>query len=143
MLFYFVRVQRPHRHNFAELYSRFFLYHRTFSFLCSRFLFFLLLHIFTDYIGAILGHLISGAMRLAVEEINHSNQVLPQYQLDFIFNDTRGKQLKSVAAVMDQWDRGVVGYIGPEDTCYVEATMAAAQNLPMISFVSKKSNVFC
>lgn len=31
---------------------------------------------------------------------------------------------------------GAVGFIGPEDSCQTEAVMAAAQNLPMISFVS-------
>lgn len=45
--------------------------------------------------------------------------------------------MTGVQAVMDQWDLGVVAYIGPEDSCQVEATIAAAQNMPMISFVSR------
>lgn len=40
---------------------------------------------------------------------------------------------------MWQWDLGAAAFIGPEDSCQVEATIAAAQNLPMISFVSLKT----
>lgn len=33
-------------------------------------------------------------------------------------------------------DRGAVAFIGPDDTCSSEALVAAAWNLPMISYVS-------
>ncbi|VDO94942.1 unnamed protein product [Soboliphyme baturini] len=35
---------------------------------------------------------------------------------------------------MEQWNKGVMAFIGPEDSCETEAMIAAAQNLPMISF---------
>lgn len=34
-------------------------------------------------------------------------------------------------------DNGAVAFIGPDDTCYSEGLVAAAWNLPMISYVGK------
>lgn len=34
-------------------------------------------------------------------------------------------------------DEGVLAFIGPDETCKNEAFVAAAWNIPMISFVSK------
>lgn len=35
---------------------------------------------------------------------------------------------------MEHWAQGAKAFIGPEIHCRTEATMAAAQNLPLISF---------
>lgn len=40
-----------------------------------------------------------------------------------------------VKAFMELWGKGATAFIGPEDSCQTEAMMAAAQNLPMVSFV--------
>lgn len=44
-----------------------------------------------------------------------------------------------VQGTMAQLGAGAIGFIGPEDTCTHEAMIAAAQNLPMISYVSTPS----
>jgi hypothetical protein len=36
---------------------------------------------------------------------------------------------------MNHWKDGAKVFIGPEANCATEATMAAAQNLPIISYV--------
>ncbi|KHJ47399.1 adenylate/guanylate cyclase catalytic domain protein [Trichuris suis] len=41
---------------------------------------------------------------------------------------------QSVKATMELWQKGVIAFVGPEDSCQTEAMMAAAQNLPMISY---------
>ncbi|CDW54983.1 Guanylate cyclase [Trichuris trichiura] len=74
-------------------------------------------------------------MRYAIEKVNENNQLLPNYELDFIFADTRGMTKQSVKATMELWQKGVTAFVGPEDSCQTEAMMAAAQNLPMISYV--------
>ncbi|XP_003371920.1 guanylate cyclase 32E [Trichinella spiralis] len=74
-------------------------------------------------------HIISGALKYAIEIVNANPDILPGYQLDFIFADTRG-----VKATMELWQKGVIAFIGPEDSCQTEAMMAASQNLPMISY---------
>uniref|UniRef100_T1KEQ4 Guanylate cyclase n=2 Tax=Tetranychus urticae TaxID=32264 RepID=T1KEQ4_TETUR len=40
-----------------------------------------------------------------------------------------------------QWSKGVIGFIGPEDSCDVEATIAASLKLPMISYKCADSKV--
>ena len=42
---------------------------------------------------------------------------------------------------MDHWKRGAKVFIGPELNCRTEATMAAAQNLPLISHKCKDQTV--
>ena len=42
---------------------------------------------------------------------------------------------------MEHWRAGVSAFIGPEITCKTEATMAAAQNLPIISYMCKEEEV--
>lgn len=38
---------------------------------------------------------------------------------------------------MEQWKAGAKVFIGPEMACMTEASMAAAQNLPIISYKCK------
>ena len=42
---------------------------------------------------------------------------------------------------MDHWKRGAKVFIGPEMNCRTEATMAASQNLPIISYKCKDQTV--
>ena len=82
------------------------------------------------------GRAISGALTLAVEQINADPTILPAHRLEFIWGDTMANTLVSTKLLTDQWRRGAVAFIGLEDSCSVEATVAAAWNLPMISYVS-------
>lgn len=42
---------------------------------------------------------------------------------------------------MDHWKQGAKLFVGPEMHCRVEASMAAAQNLPIISHKCKDQTV--
>lgn len=55
--------------------------------------------------------------------------------------ETYGEEVTSVQQTADLWTKNVSVYIGPQETCEHEAFMAAAFNLPMISYVSIKSNL--
>lgn len=82
------------------------------------------------------GRTISGAISLAVEEVN--NGILDQmgHQLNYVVAETFGKEVISVQKTADLWKMNVSGYIGPQETCEHEAFLAAAFNLPMVSYVS-------
>lgn len=54
---------------------------------------------------------------------------------------SRRKSLLAALAIRrmtEMRDNGTVAFIGPDDTCSAEALVAAAWNLPMISYVSFK-----
>jgi hypothetical protein len=83
------------------------------------------------------GRVISGAMTYAVNQINADPNLLSDYTLQFIFTDTGADTLLGTKHVIEHWRRGAIAYFGPEDSCDTEARVAAAINLPMISYVSR------
>ena len=82
------------------------------------------------------GQAISGALTLALEEINTNSSILPNHTLDFIIAETYGVQLESIRETVELINKDVAVYIGPQETCAHEAKVAAAFNIPMISYVS-------
>ena len=86
------------------------------------------------------GRIISGAMTYAVNVINHNTNLLQGHTLKFIIADTYADPLHGTKMLTEQWKAGVIAFIGPEDSCDVEARVAAAWNLPMLSYVSC---IFC
>ena len=84
------------------------------------------------------GRVISGAMTYAVNKINSDPNILSGHHLDFIFNDTQADTLVGTNALTHQWQAGAVAFFGPEESCAVEARVAASWDLPMISYVSIK-----
>lgn len=44
---------------------------------------------------------------------------------------------RAIRIMTEMRDNGTIAFIGPDDTCSSEALVAAAWNLPMISYVSK------
>lgn len=82
------------------------------------------------------GRIISGAITYALEQINNDPRILPNHTLQMIWGDTHGDTLTAVKLLTDQWKQGVVAFFGLEDSCSVEARVAAAWNLPLISYVS-------
>lgn len=58
------------------------------------------------------------------------------HKLEFIVAETYGEEVTSVQQTADLWTKNISVYIGPQETCEHEAFMAAAFNLPMISYVS-------
>lgn len=85
--------------------------------------------------------MISGALQVAIEEINANPNLLADYRLVYIFNNTCGNEKKSTEFFMDHWKKGAKVFIGPEMNCRTEATMAASQNLPIISYKCKDQTV--
>ncbi|CEF71158.1 Protein kinase domain and Adenylyl cyclase class-3/4/guanylyl cyclase domain and Serine-threonine/tyrosine-protein kinase catalytic domain and Extracellular ligand-binding receptor domain and Protein kinase-like domain and Periplasmic binding protein-like I domain-containing protein [Strongyloides ratti] len=83
------------------------------------------------------GSLISGALKFAIDEINSNENLLPDYYIKYVFNNTCDDETLSTKYFMDHWKSGVSAFIGPEMNCRTEAQMAAAQNLPIIAYKCK------
>lgn len=81
------------------------------------------------------GLTISGAISLAVEEINDHHPVRHNHTLSFTVAETYGEESESILQTAILWTKNISVYIGPQETCVHEARMAASFNLPMISYV--------
>lgn len=83
------------------------------------------------------GRTISGALSLAIAEINSADGILGKrgHALEFVMAETYGEERTSVVRVAELWKSNISAFIGPQETCVHEAMMAAAFNLPMISYV--------
>ncbi|KAG5320428.1 GCY3E cyclase, partial [Pseudoatta argentina] len=77
---------------------------------------------------------ISGALTLAVEEVNAGELNRRGHKLDFFVAETYGNEEISILMTADLWKKNVSAYIGPQETCIHEAKMAAAFNILMISY---------
>ncbi|XP_045101245.1 guanylate cyclase 32E-like [Portunus trituberculatus] len=80
------------------------------------------------------GLLISGAITLAVEEVNNVFPLVQGHRLNFTVAETYGREEKSILNTARLWISNISAYIGPQETCVHEARMASAFNLPMISY---------
>lgn len=92
------------------------------------------------------GLIISGAITYAVHLLNERSMSDPTFlqnkTFEVVYNDTQGDTLAGTTAMLHQWSsEGVVAFFGPEDSCKVEATVASALNLPMISHKCADSTV--
>lgn len=63
--------------------------------------------------------------------------------MEFIVAETYGEEIISVQKTADLWTKNVSVYVGPQETCEHEAFMAAAFNVPMISYVSELTSNIC
>lgn len=82
------------------------------------------------------GLTISGAISLAVDEINKNHALVDNHTLTFEVAETYGEEQESIYQTAVLWTKNISVYIGPQETCIHEAKMAASFNLPMISYVS-------
>ena len=82
------------------------------------------------------GQVISGALTLAVDEINNRSDILPNHTLEFLIAETMGQENESIKLASILPSQNISAYIGPQETCVHEGRIAAAFNLPMISYVS-------
>ena len=82
------------------------------------------------------GQAISGAITLAIKEVNEQTEVLPDHKLEFVIAETYGQEEVSIRETVLMRQKNISAYIGPQETCIHEARLAAAFNLPMISYVS-------
>ncbi|XP_064641678.1 speract receptor-like isoform X2 [Lineus longissimus] len=76
----------------------------------------------------------SGAVQLAIDEINNSTEWLPDHRLTLVVKDTYGNEEYSIKHTISLKWQNVSVIIGPQDTCQYEGRIAAAYNLPMISY---------
>nr|QEE04601.1 membrane-bound guanylyl cyclase [Penaeus vannamei] len=80
-----------------------------------------------------------GALPLAVEDVNNDHNLLPGKRLVFEVADVGNSNLEALAALSirrmtTMRDKGHLVFIGPDDNCANEALVAAAWNLPMITY---------
>ncbi|XP_015043803.2 speract receptor isoform X2 [Drosophila pseudoobscura] len=80
------------------------------------------------------GLTISGAISLAVEQVNAGRLGALGHSLEFVVAETFGDEVASIRQTAALWTQQVAAYIGPQETCVHEGRMAAAFNLPMISY---------
>lgn len=80
-----------------------------------------------------------GAFKYALDHINRNVLDSTPYELDYIVHDTKANTTVALRGMTMQYNNGSVAFIGPEDNCAIEARLAHAWNLPMISFVSTAS----
>ena len=80
------------------------------------------------------GLTISGGLTLAKEEVNKQKLAKFNHSIDFIVSETYGEEISSIRQTASLWKQDIYGYIGPQETCNHEGRMAAAFNLPMISY---------
>ncbi|ALC44253.1 CG10738 [Drosophila busckii] len=80
------------------------------------------------------GITISGAISLAVEQVNAGRLGALGHSLQFVVAETYGDEVASIRQTAALWTQQVAAYIGPQETCVHEGRMAAAFNLPMISY---------
>ncbi|XP_074647349.1 speract receptor-like [Tubulanus polymorphus] len=81
------------------------------------------------------GKRISGAISYAVDVINDSSDILPNHTLEFVIGQTHGQELYSIKATIELMKRNISAYIGPQKTCIHEGKIAAAYNIPMVSYL--------
>ncbi|XP_060597382.1 receptor-type guanylate cyclase Gyc76C-like isoform X2 [Ruditapes philippinarum] len=87
------------------------------------------------------GQAISGALTLALDEINNDTAILPDHKLTFLIAETRGKEFISIKETVELINKNISVYIGPQETCIHEAKIAAAFNIPMISYFCSEVDV--
>lgn len=80
------------------------------------------------------GLTISGGLTFAKEEVNKEKLARFNHSIDFIVSETFGEEISSIRQTASLWKQDIYGYIGPQETCNHEGRMAAAFNLPMISY---------
>ncbi|XP_059622692.1 guanylate cyclase 32E [Phlebotomus argentipes] len=80
------------------------------------------------------GLTISGAISLAISEVNGGVLKDLGHSIEFMVAETFGEEVSSIRQTAALWTKQIAGYIGPQETCVHEGRMAAAFNLPMISY---------
>lgn len=75
-----------------------------------------------------------------MKEVNEDKLKTLGHSLDFIVAETYGDEVNSIRQTASLWTKQIMAYIGPQETCIHEGRMAAAFNLPMISYVSPVTN---
>jgi hypothetical protein len=81
-----------------------------------------------------------GAFKYALIAINQLQRKMGYPQLEYQVHDNKADTSETLRGMTSMYMNGTVAFIGPEDTCAIEARLAAAWNLPMIAFVSTRDS---
>ncbi|XP_071484479.1 speract receptor-like [Diadema antillarum] len=76
----------------------------------------------------------AGSFAYAVNNANMDSTILPGYDVQYEWVDTKCDINKGLEAVSDWWKRGFVGIIGPGCGCTYEGRLASALNMPMVDY---------
>ena len=82
------------------------------------------------------GMLYASAMTIAVERLNSNPTLLADYNVTFVWKDTKCNELIAVREQFNQINTSVKAFIGPGCYCKTAARNAAAFNMSIISYVS-------
>lgn len=77
-----------------------------------------------------------GAIECAIRDLNQISRSRQAHNLTYIYNDTRGDQLLTIQTMTSQLQEGVHAFVGFESSCETEARVAAAWNVPIVTYVS-------
>ncbi|KAL1403181.1 hypothetical protein pipiens_000917, partial [Culex pipiens pipiens] len=80
------------------------------------------------------GLTISGALTIALEEINNDPDLPPNVTLALRWYDTRGETVTATRHITEMICDGVSAIFGPEGTCKTEAIVSQSRDIPMISY---------
>ncbi|XP_021202770.2 receptor-type guanylate cyclase Gyc76C-like [Bombyx mandarina] len=80
------------------------------------------------------GLTVSGALSMALEELNNGVDLLPDVEIQLQWNDTKYDMVTSTRLITEMSCAGVAAFFGPEGRCETEAIVAQSRNLPMISY---------
>ncbi|KAL5292996.1 hypothetical protein ACFFRR_011640 [Megaselia abdita] len=93
------------------------------------------------YLTAIRGDLksrqgltVSGAITMALDEVNQDENLLNGIYLKLQWNDTKSDTVVATRAITEMICEGIFAIFGPEGPCHVEAIVAQSRNIPMISY---------
>ncbi|GFG40122.1 hypothetical protein Cfor_09373 [Coptotermes formosanus] len=96
------------------------------------------------YLAAVKGTLkdrqglaVSGALSMALQEVNNDSTILKDIQLVPRWHDTEGDRLRATQFITQMLCQGVAAFIGPEGSCFVESIVSQSSNVPMISYKCK------
>ena len=77
-----------------------------------------------------------GAIECAIRDLNTNPRSSRGHNLTYIYNDTQGDQLLTIQAMTSQLNLRAHAFVGFESSCETEARVAAAWNIPLITYVS-------
>ncbi|XP_047001211.1 receptor-type guanylate cyclase Gyc76C-like [Schistocerca americana] len=80
------------------------------------------------------GIAVSGAVKMAIDQVNEDINTLPNVTLKLEFRDTQGDTVLATRVMTKMICDGVAVFIGPEGPCHVESIVSYSRNIPMISY---------
>ncbi|PNF22660.1 hypothetical protein B7P43_G07107 [Cryptotermes secundus] len=93
------------------------------------------------YLAALTGTLkdrqglaVSGALSMALQQVNNNPSILKNIELVLRWNDTKGDRVRATLVITEMLCDGVAAFIGPEGSCFVESIVSQSRNVPMISY---------